>query len=216
MHNSYTTTDGIELLINRVHRAAIDKFLAAHPEPEPPSFKVEIWGGIEEDVPDYNDLAYQHKVSAHRVLLGNDQIDLIAPAIKVVSKVKSIDRELLTLLNIKEVDEFVTLRYGVLADLKDLEHVVEFVLYNSTVTTMGVKEARDAMNVLWMDKEVTAYKQPSVPARFSALFRDRKAAQFCGYSWSSFCELTGPEQSECVAFHLLSQTLEYLQSKWRK
>lgn len=216
MHNSYTTTDGIELLINRVHRAAIDKFLAAHPEPEPPSRKVEIWGGVTEDVPEYNDPAYQQKVSTHRLLLGNDQIDLIAPAIKVVSDVKPIDRELLTLLDIKVVDEYVTLRYGVLADLKDLERVVESVLYNSTVTPTGIREAQDAMNVLWMDMEVTAYRQPSVPARFSAMFRDRKAAQFCGYSWSSFCELTGPEQSECVAFHLLSQTLEYLQSKWRK
>jgi hypothetical protein len=216
LHSSYTTVDGIELLINRVHRAAIDKFLAAHPEPEPPSVKVEIWGGVEEDVPDYKDEAYQRRVSTHRLLLGNDQISLIAPAIKVVGEVKPIDRALLILLDIETVDEHVTLRYGVLADLSDLEHVVEWVLYNSTVTALGVKEAQDAMNVLWMDREVTAYRPPSVPARFSALFRDRKAAQFCGYSWSSFCELTGPEQSECVAFHLLSQTLEYLQSKWRK
>lgn len=216
MHSSYTTVGGIELLINRVHRAAIDKFLAAHPEPEPPSRKVEIWGGIEEDIPDYDDPTYQRHLSTHRLLLGNDQISLIAPAIKVVGEAKPIDTALLNLLEISVVDEFVLLRYSVLSDLHDLERVVESVLYNSTVTTVGVKEAQDAMNVLWMDREVTAYRQPSVPARFSAMFRDRKAAQFCGYSWSSFCELTGPEQSECVAFHLLSQTLEYLQSKWRK
>ena len=215
MPSSYTTAGGAQLLISRVHRAAIDKFVAAHPEPIPPSVMIEIWGGIEEESPDYNDPQYLSEVQQYRLTMGHDQLDLLLPAIQVVHNPKPADAELLELLEVVALDEIADLRYNILSDDLDLEQVIEEMLYLSTVTHQGIVEAQQAMAVKWMDKEVTAWKVPSIPIEYNPLFRDRKAAQACGYNWSSFCELTGPEQSENVAFYTLSQTVEFLSSKWR-
>lgn len=215
MPSSYVTAGGAELLINRVHRAAIDKFVAAHPEPVPPSIKVEIWGGVEEEIPNFDDPRYLLAMQEHLLRLGRDQLGLILPAIQVVKAPTHVDRELLELLGVRELDDASNLRFNILADDKDLEEVVRLVLYLSTVTEQGIVEAQQAMNVKWLDRDVTAWRVPSLPIEYNPLYRDRKAAQFCGYSWSSFCELTGPEQSENVAFYTLSQTVDFLTSKWR-
>lgn len=215
MPSSYTTAGGAQLLISRVHRAAIDKFVAAHPEPVPPSIMIEIWGGIEEESPDYANSQYVHEIQQYRLAMGHDQLDLILPAIQVVFNPKPVDSELLELLGVTVLDDIADLRYNILSDDVDLENVVEEMLYLSTVTHQGMEEAQQAMAVKWMDKEVTAWKVPSIPVEYNPLFRDRKAAQACGYDWTSFCELTGPDQSENVAYYMLSQTLEFLSSKWR-
>lgn len=214
MPSSFTTVDGTELLIDRVHRAAIDKFVAAHPEPEPPTIKVEIWGGLEEDVPNYDDLKYKQKLRDYRLGLGQDQLEIISQAISVVGYPPTPPSDLLILLGKKRLTDIELLSYVILADKNDLEYVVGEVLYQSTTSIKGIIEAQQAFRVRWMDKEVTAWKVPQLPADYNAEFRDRQVAKYCDYNWASFCELTGPEQSACVAFYLADKTLEYLASKW--
>lgn len=214
MPSLFITVDGTELLINRVERAAIDTFVAAHPEPQPPSIKVEVWGGILEDIPDYEDLTYKQEVRTFRLGLGQDQMSIIFPAIRIVGNPPVPSQELLTLLKKEKLTDYELMQYVILADKNDLEYIVDEVLYLSTVTIRGVIEAQKAFNVRWMDKDVTKWKVAQLPADYTPLFRDRQVAKYCDYNWNSFCELTGPEQSACVAYYLADRMLEYLSSKW--
>ena len=215
MPSSFITVDGTELLISRIHRTAIDKLVAVRPAPEPPTRKVEIFGGLEEDVPIWNDEVYQSQLRNYRLALGQDELQLIYPAVKVVGEGPGPVPDLLALFDKAELTDFEKLQLVVLANHNDLEQVVDLVFYLSTVTPRGLQEAHDSFGVTWYDKPVMAYKIPGSPAMYNQLYRDRQAAQLNGYNWHSFCEMTGPQQSEVVSFHMLSQTLEYFQAKWR-
>lgn len=215
MPRSFITVDGAELLISRIHRTAIDRLVAVRPAPEPPTRKVEVFGGLEEDVPIWNDPIYQSKLQNYRLALGQDELQLIFPAIEVVKEGPGPEADLLALFEKTELTAFERMQLVTLANLSDLEQVVELVFYLSTVTPRGLQEANDAFGVEWYKKPITGYKIPGSPAQYNQMFRDRKAAQFCGYNWHSFCEMTGPEQSQAVAFYILSETLEYFSSKWR-
>ena len=215
LRSSFITVDGAELLISRIHRATIDRLVVARPPPDPPTRKVEIFGGLEEDVAVWDDPSYQEELAKYRLALGQDELQLIYPAIEVAKEGPGPEPDLLALFDKTELTAFERLQLVILANHKDLEQVVELVFYLSTVTPRGIQEATDAFGVVWYDKPITAYKIPGSPAMYNQSFRDRTAAQACGYNWHSFCELTGPEQSEIVAFYMLQQTLEYFNAKWR-
>ena len=88
--------------------------------------------------------------------------------------------------------------------------IVAGVFYESTVTQRGVDEAARSFGVTWYGNPVDPNKGPKSPAMYLSPYGDRRAAQDAGYKWSEFIELSGPEQSTEVAYHRLSNRLEWL------
>lgn len=208
----YTTEAGIRLEIGRIPRQDIDNLLARHPMPEPPTRKVIVWGDVEEDEPVWLDPTYQAALTGYWLAFSREQLSIVAPAVTIVSG------EVVNLRELEEAgivssDPASQLRAGVLTATADLQAVIEWVFYYSTVTQRGIDEATAAFRVLWMDKPVLAWKVPGAPAEYAPLYRDRQVARSGGYSWERFCQLPGPEQSAEVAFHLIENRLHWLMSK---
>jgi len=97
----------------------------------------------------------------------------------------------------------------------DLVFLVDEVFYRSTVTARGIDEAEKRFGVVYMEQPVMAWKVPGSAAVRNQVFADWQAARFCGYDWQRFCELSGPAQSECVAFHMISNRLDWLMQKYK-
>ena len=212
--SEYVTTRGIRLEVGRLPRRAVDEFLAKHPMPEPPTRTVQAFGDIEEEVEDYDAPGYRSAILDYYVWLMRDQVSLIAPAIEVLDDVDLSEIKELQAIGLDIGDDAVDLlRYIVLADDEDKGVVAEIVLYNSTVTVRGLREAGDRFRVTWRGRPVDVLSPPRGPARAAQLFGDRQAALEAGYKWDEFCELPGPEQSEIAAFHRLSMRLTELTMK---
>jgi hypothetical protein len=211
----YTTQAGIGLGIGRIDRQHIDNLLARRPMPEPPTRTVQVWGGIEEEEPLWNDPAYQVELTTFWLQLGREQLELVTPAVTILSGAESVDLRELEEAGISRSDPAGRLRAGVLGDPLDLQAVVELVFYLSTVTQRGIDEATAAFRVLWLDKPVLAWKVPGAPAEYAPVYRDRQAARSGGYSWERFGRLTGPEQSAEVAFFLIERRLGWLMSRMK-
>jgi hypothetical protein len=96
----------------------------------------------------------------------------------------------------------------------DFGAACELVQYNSTVTLRGIVEAAKAYNVRLRGKKVpVAVLGDGGKATANGEYNDRMVAQWAGYKWAEFCELTGPEQSAEVALYRISQRIERMMSK---
>ena len=84
----------------------------------------------------------------------------------------------------------------------------------STVTQRGIDEAAAGFAVSFMEKPVLVWKVGGSAAQQSALYEHWIAAQQLRYTWDDFCNLPGPEQSQCVAFVRIQSRLKYLISKY--
>ena len=212
---NYTTSTGVELRLERIPRQRIDQFACGHPVPEPPMRKADVWGGVTEDVPDYNDPGYQADLMRYYLELGKLNVELIADAVTLVGD----DVDLSELYELRDVglgsgsmSDF--LRYTVSDE--DVQNIVAEVLYQSTVTDRGLKEASTRYNVRWGGRQINAFiVLGKSKGSYGAEFEARRAAQFNFTKWKIFCEMYGAEQSDIVAFFRLSNSLAWLQSKER-
>ena len=212
---TYTTKNGVRLEIGRIPRQEIDRFVAAHPMPEPPMRKQAAFGGIEEDVPILDDPGFQRAMVDYYVEMGHDQVDLIAGAVKMADgsyEALLVEGDELREIGVVE-DEADLLRYIILGNTDDLATVVGEAFYLSTVTERGIDEAKRMFNVTWAGQGVETWHVAGTPGQYGQMFQDRLAAKFGGYNWGEFCELSGPEQSAAVAFYRLSNRLEALMAQ---
>lgn len=218
MKTIYTTTTGVQLEIGSIPRRFIDQLIIDHPMPNPPTRTEDIWGGLTEEVPDWENPDYHLQLNIWYAKLGNEQTAVILPAIHILDNTAVDLSELAQLREagiLPEGGEHDTLLYGVLADQGDITAVTELVFYHSTVTQRGISEAENAYGVTWFDKPVLAWKVPEVPAKHTNLYRDRQAATQGGYTWDQFSELPGPEQSAIVAYQLIHGRLEWFMSRFK-
>lgn len=213
----HVTKRGVRLEIGRIPRQQIDDFTLRYVPPEPPVREVEAFGGITEEMPILDDPAYLERLLAYYVRLGDEQIELIASAVRIVgprSEALLAELEDLRKLDLAEEDDWPAhLRFSVLADDEEMGTVVGLVFYNSTVTEKGIAEASRAMAVTWMGQPVEGWRMPGTPGRYGQLFEARRAARYSEYTWEGFCGSTGPEQSAAVAFYRLSTKLDWLTSQ---
>ncbi len=163
---------------------------------------------------DRSDQEYQAQFLAWQVAFGNSLLEVIAEVVEIpesiIAKVEDELRELRE-LDICEVGAASILRF-ILCNAEDLANVVSLVLYESTVTARGLKEAQELYDVRWNGKQLSVISKPSGRATASGIFSDRISAQWAHCKWEEFCNLPGPEQSAIVALHRLQNRLEYLQS----
>lgn len=208
---TYTTKSGVVLQIGRVARERIDRLATKHVLPEPPTRMVEVFGGIEEEIPILDDPDYLAAMQEYHLLLGQEQVALLADAV-TFAELDELDE--LRALGLIE-DDADLLQY-VLADEAELAEVIGEVLYESTVTERGIAEANAAFAVTWHERPVEAWHVPGTPGRYSAMYEARMAAQDSSYHWREFCAMGGSEQSTVVAFFRLKGRLEWLQMQAQK
>lgn len=209
----YTTAEGHRLRIGRIPRARIDAFGATNPPPEPPTKTVEVWGGLPEKVPDTNDPDYQAALGRYYVEIGRENVKLIAPAVELIDVDLSEIAEL-GHAGVDSLDNQVAAFLRYMVNDAEVQAIVEQALYNSTVTNRGLMEASQRYNVRWGGGLLTAFSVLGKSAgSYGAEFDARRAAQFNGTRWPEFCEMSGAEQSNVVAFFRLSNSLSWLQSK---
>lgn len=213
----YTTSRGVLLRIGRLPRRALDDFAAAHPPPIPPTVERDAFGG-KEQVEDTKDPGYQRELFAYHLKLGYDQMEMLLPAIEVEGS-WSYDNKFIELYEAGAIDVSSPVRakvsYLVFVALSDddMQTLVEEIFYQSTTTERGIEEAERLFNVTWFGQDIYAWRVKSTPGQFSHFFEDREAANFAHYTWTDFCELTGPQQSAIVAHYRLRQRLEHLASR---
>ncbi len=214
----YRTRSGYDVQIGKVGRRYIDEAVAQFERPQPPrastqDLGIEVFGGIEEDVYLYDDPGYLRALYAYYVELASHEFSILAKAITVEEVPDDVIDELARLGLMRGGDEHAALlRYEVLSDNADWEHVVGEVVYNSTVTERGITEASDRFNAQWRDEPLTRVSVPGAPARYSAEYEARVAARHGLLSWPEFCNLDGPEQSSQVAFYRHSMMLAWLET----
>jgi|OM-RGC.v1.014789237 hypothetical protein len=208
----YVTATGYELEIGRLGREEIDGFLARDPPPEPPEREVEVFGGDVELVPDRKDPDYQAALADWQRRVFVDETALIAGAVRVGAAPEGDVEALVEALGF-EPDEVDVLRFAALTDEGDRERVVDEVMYLSTVTPRGIAEAAERFGVEWAGKPVLEYRLGGSPAEYTQRFEDWMAATEARMSWSEFCALSGPKQSEVVAFWRLRMRLDYLRRR---
>lgn len=205
------TEAGHRLAIGRIHRDVIDQFAGDKPPPEPPirtaaEMGIKVFGGLEDDeeILDWDDQEYLEAATAYNLTFWNDRLELLASEIKPISGLTDADQdELIALEEIHgELDHVGLLRYIFIKSELDAAQAVLAVLYNSTVTIGGVREAAKRYGVKWKERPVPIEIRDS-PLWAGREFSDRRTARYCGYTWHEFCQLTGPEQSSFSAFHLL-------------
>lgn len=197
------TKSGYRLEIGRVSKQAADALLGFAP-PEPPTRKVTVWGGVEEEIPDPAQPEYQKQLQEFYAGLKVAQWELLHQAVKVLDNIPH--QELRELWEVGLED---ALRYIVLSDPEDTATVVNEILYQATVTQRGIEEAQAKFGVTWRDVSLDKWGIPKLPCTYSQAFLERKAAKYSLLSYAEFCQLSGPEQSEYVAFFLLDSKLEY-------
>jgi len=218
----YAPISGLRLGIGRLARREIDAFIGKRPIPKPPvrsaaDLGIPIFGGAvaeaDELLPIWDDPAFLADMLKHRVQMFEEELDLVAPAISLLDEP---DPE-----SIMSLEEAGLLRPGNMADLlrhivlndAEIVAVIELVFYNSTVTPRGLREAEARFDVQWDDLRLNVMEIGEKRAQASSLFSSKKTARDAGLAWEEFCNLTGPEQSEEVAFSILSTRLECLMAK---
>lgn len=197
--------------LGRIDRRLIDRLKTEREPPQPPTRMVEVWGGIKEEIPVFDDPDYQSKRMQYHLWLAKQRAGVIAEAVTVLDEDEVDWTELTELADLGLVIPSPSVGFlTYLLSEQDRANVVELVLYQSTVTERGITEAEAAFNVTWQELPVKAWRIPGTPGRVGSLFGDRQAALFGGYNWSAFCELAGLEQSAIVAFYKISRRLEWL------
>lgn len=216
MQTEYTTLEGYRLLLGSVDRRRLDRIRLKRGEPEPPTRTVEVWGGIEEEIPVHDDVGYQSKRVGYHLWLAGEEASIMVDAITILNEDAIRWTELGELAELGLVipsEKIGFLLY--LVSEHDRSNIIEQILYNSTVTIRGITEAERTYAITWYDQSVYAWRIPGTPGRVGDLFEARQAAQFSHLSWGEFCDLSGPEQSAVWAFHRLSRRLEWLLSMER-
>ncbi len=218
MITEYVTSSGFRLGIGRIDRREIDRFAGERPIPEPPvktaaELGIPVFGGVEDEelLPIWDDPKFLADVMKYRIRMFDEELDLVASAITLLDDLDPIaakpleDAGLLRPGNVADA-----LRYIVLKNDTEIAKLVEAVLYNSTITPRGLREAEEKLDVQWDNIRLNVAGGGEKRSRASAVFNGRKAAQAANMSWNEFCELTGPEQSEEMAFFILNSRLECL------
>jgi hypothetical protein len=170
---------------------------------------VETWGGVKEEVPDFKDASYKRRLHDYRVRLWRERVGVISAgltftlptttqsqleAIRAIGLGGGTDADYLRLM-IAEYDQ---------------ARVVEMLFYLSTVTVRGIDEAVERLEYTWRGKPVTAWSIGYTPGKRGALGVDMRTAVRSGLTWNQFCDLSGPEQSQHVAFWMLEDRLGWL------
>jgi hypothetical protein len=204
----YITRAGIVLEIRRIDRRLLDAL--AVPEPQPPTRPVETWGGLVEQVPVYADPSYRAAMLEYQLRYARDLMNILATGITVLDE----DRARGRLQALEEVvgkqDNLALgfLRYGT-TDIERAE-IVELILYQSTVTQKAIDEASARFGYKWRGKPLIMWRIPMSHGERGKLGVEWKAANRSGLTWAQFCDLSGPEQSQHVAFWMLEDKLAYL------
>jgi len=216
----YGRWHGTCLGIGRVPRQRLDKFIAEHPEPDPPLKKVvdlgiEVWGDPDERIPDHDNAEYLVAREVWNRTFSLEMVDLIASTITV-----PIETEAAALLELEEMRALKLIESGgampsllALLDERDQKEIVEQIFYNSTVTIRGLVEAAKAYNVRWDKKKVPVAGRLRGPAQASSIFEARLVATWVYLKWPEFCELTGAEQSAHVALYRYKNKLSELAAR---
>ena len=207
----YTTKQGIKLEVVKIHRSLIDEKSGMVVEPIPPTKEVEIFGGFVEEIPILDDEDYLNDLNDYYLLVYNNYKNILVDGVRIISGLEEFP-------DLKELKKMMgnthVYLYTVFADDDDTTKIIEKIFYLSTVTQKGIEQATRNFDVQFLNKPISAYKTPSIPALYSGLFRDRKASKDAGYKWDEFCALSGKEQSLIVAHYQLESTLDYIVQKW--
>lgn len=191
--------------IGKVDRRRLD-ILFIEPPPEPPTKKVLIWGGVEEDYFLYDDPTYVKQVLQYdqRVFVQERQLFETCISYDRSKALTLVDEELYQLTD----DLLVTL-----LSQQQLNKLYSEVLYNSTVTEKGLVNAANMYNVRKYDERIDRIKLPDTDVAYSKQYRDMSIALEAGYTWPEFCALSGQEQSNLVMHTALKATLNYLEQR---
>jgi len=201
--------------LGRIDRRLIDRLKIKRESPRPPTRTVEVWGGIEEEIPVLNDPTYQAERMQYHLWLSKQQASVIASAITILDEDEVDWKELTELADLGLVIPSPGVGFlTYLLSEQDRANVVELVLYQSTVTARGIEEAEKAYGVIWQERPIAAWRVPGAPTEFSREFEARRVARAYGYNWPGFCRLTGPEQSAEVAHFRLSNKLAWLEADY--
>lgn len=215
----YVTGTGYKLSIGRVDRRRIDRAVADLHRPQPPVVKaadlgIEVFGGIDEDVYQYDDPAYRDALYLYYLQAMTYEFAILSSAVDIDQDYQGIACSLRKagVVGIDEDDHVAVLRYEVLRLESDWEYVVDQVIYQSTVTERGIDEANTRFLVTWYGESLDAVSVPGTPANYSTEFEARNVAMYTGYTWDQFCQLEGPDQSAEVAFYRSRLMLEWLET----
>jgi hypothetical protein len=170
---------------------------------------VETWGGVKEEVPDYNDPGYRVAMLEYHLRYARDLMDVLAAGVTILNE----DRARLSLQALEEVvGKQDDLALGLLRGTTDFERaeIVELILYQSTVTQRAIDEAAARFGYKWRGKPLMTWHIPMSHGERGKLGVEWKAAHRSGLTWAQFCDLSGPEQSRHVAFWMLEDKLAYL------
>jgi len=207
----HETRTGYTLEIREIDRERIDAFQMHSPPPEPPVEEVEAFGGEIEKVERPNDPDYQAALGMWKLHMFIEELSLVADAVRIVAEPPG-EREAVADLLGREPDTEALLRFSVFVDDADRQRVIEDILYLSTVTRRGIEEAAWRFGVKWSGKPVLEYDLGRSPAKFLQRYADWSAAVACNYTWEQFCRLSGPKQSEIVAWWMTNNALTFLQN----
>ncbi len=206
----FTARCGAVLEVGRVDRRVIDRYVGEHPPPEPPTRRVEAWGGEVEDLPDYNDATYRARLALYNMRFWNELLAKITDVVRVETVTTECMARIAELraARMPNADDPARAILYYLIDDDEATSLIELVWYLSTVTVRGIKEAIARFAPHLRGKPVNVFGGPR--ALYSAMpeFWDRLAAQWAGYTWEQFCELSGPEQSAIAATYRLKLRME--------
>ena len=201
----YITRDGLRIEVGRVNRRLLDAI--AIPEPQPPLRDVETWGGLVERVPVYDDAGYKRQLQQWRTQTWRANLNVITPGLTFTIPDRA-ELDALQSIGLGTGTPADHLRFRVGA--YDQERLVALIYYLSTVTVQGIREAEQRFAYKWRDKPLSAWTVGLSYGQRGPLAVDYRAAIRAGMSWAQFCALSGPEQSELVAFWSLEDRLNWL------
>lgn len=206
----YVTRDGVEIEVGRVDRRRLDRI--SLPEPAPPTHSVETWGGIVEQVPDYNNASYIRSFHKWRTNTLRENLKVIIDALEFAIPDSFLEEQkALNAIGIGDGTKADYLRHGI--NERDQVNIIALVHYQSTVTVRGVVEAEKSLNYTWRGKPLSSWSIGYSYGKRGQLGVDIHTALRSGLRWSEFCELSGQEQSQLVAFWNLEDSLQWLLSQ---
>lgn len=202
------TAGGWAVTVARVDRRRLDDLIK--PAPQPPTRTVTSWGGVAEEVPVYDDPAYQRALFAYRRDYHRARLALIAEGLSYPAAQQARIDALVAVFRNQD-PRLLCLQY-VLGN-NDRQKVVQGILYLSTVTQRGINEAVAKLDYTWRGRPLLEWGTGGAPGRRGQLAVDFRAATRSGLTWGEFCDLPGPEQSMHVAYWTLEDHLGYLLQK---
>lgn len=207
LHHLLLSRSSLKVTFRKVDRTELDKMRAVIKEPKAPLVKYEIWGGITETHPNFDDPKYIKKLNSFYTGLFTIQRDLILDAI--------IELDLASLPDYKELAAIGIVTPDLMLPIQDWNYLVSEILYQSTVTTKGLLEAEAKFSITWMDKSLRGFAVPGSMVDAAEYFTHWKAAQFMNFNWHQFCDMPGPLQSDAVYFYTASNKLDWMNERWK-